>query len=105
MCAVAEVSKIAATTSPFRTMSSTDVASHPDTGEPHLVFRTLADQPMVSIAKYAGQWHVWATTVVGVTVDLKANWVGCGRPAAEILTYARVGPPEWKAGWYLLEAR
>jgi hypothetical protein len=78
------------------------VASHPATGEPHLVYGGF--QELISVARVEGEWLITRTPVEVAFSDLKATWVGCGRPGAEASSiYALPGASA--LGWYIFESR
>jgi hypothetical protein len=78
-----------------------DIATNVTTGEPFLVFQA-ATGDLRYVARRAGIWVAGATPLSSGfqhIYDLKAEFVGCGRPAIEVLPTA----PE--TGWYFMEAR
>jgi len=77
-----------------------DVGTHPTTGEPLLVYDGYPGTDVRYLTRREGVWLSGATGLgAGLFVlDIKAMWVGCGRPAIEVLSLSG-------AGWTILEAR
>jgi hypothetical protein len=80
-----------------------DVATRPGSTQPHLAYIDDYGDELRSIALSAdGEWRAWSVMIDAYIDDIKATWVGCGRPAVELARADHV--PELDAGWYLLQA-